>query len=113
VSARYEEIFDIIQVKLVELDRDWRLAGGVYLCGGATKIPGILDLAKTTFTLACFDAKEKRLHIPELSKNKQFLTAIGLYQRYTTYGSMKKSAFSFGFWWSWLTKIGNFFKDLF
>lgn len=34
ITARYEEIFETINEHLIEIDKDGRLAGGVYLYGG-------------------------------------------------------------------------------
>lgn len=113
VSARYAEIFELIQQRLVALDRDGRLAWWVYITWWATKIPWILDLAKKVFTLACFEAKEKRLHVPDLSKNKQFLNCLWLYLWYTTYGASRGGGLGFGLSMGWMNKIWWFFKDLF
>lgn len=52
--ARYEEIFEYIQQHLVHIKRDGRLAGGVYLLGGASQAENLPMLARQVFKLASF-----------------------------------------------------------
>jgi len=111
ITARYEEIFEKIQKKLLELSKDWRLAWWVIVSWWWAKIPWLLELTKDIFKLASFEAKEKKLQISDLSKNKQFINTLGLYSRNQQYGSEAKKGFSLDF--SAFGKIWKFIKDLF
>jgi len=57
----------------------------------------LLELTKDIFKLASFEAKEKKLQISDLSKNKQFINTLGLYSRNQQYGSEAKKGFSLDF----------------
>lgn len=81
MTARYEEIFEIIQEDLVKRQKDGRLPGGVLLTGGATKVDNILVLAKDVFKLATFKAKEQSGSFADVSSHPQLQTLLGLYLR--------------------------------
>ncbi len=51
IEARMEEIFEMVDRKLVEIDRSGLLPAGVVLTGGAAKLPGLVELAKREFRL--------------------------------------------------------------
>lgn len=46
MEARVEEIFNMVNKELKKIERQGLLPGGVVLCGGSAKIPGMVDLAK-------------------------------------------------------------------
>lgn len=51
IEARMDEIFDMVDKKLIEIERSGLLPAGVVLTGGGAKLPGIIDLAKQEFRL--------------------------------------------------------------
>jgi len=51
IQARLEEIFEMVDKKLVEIDRSGLLPAGVVLTGGGAKLPGIIEIAKKEFRL--------------------------------------------------------------
>lgn len=111
IQARYEEIFEKINNKLVKLWKDWRLAWWVFLSWWWSKMNNILSLAKKEFKIAAFDSKDTKLHLWDISKNKQFINTIWAFIRNQQYWNEWS-------WWFWmnfgfLSKIWKFFKDLF
>ncbi len=58
VTARYEQILEKIHDKLMHLDKDGRLAGGIYLTGQGSGRYNIIPLTKQIFKLATFHAKD-------------------------------------------------------
>lgn len=114
--ARYEEIFEYIQGHLIHMKRDGRLAGGVYITWWASKVENLLLLAKNTFKLASFHAKERILKITDVSENLQMTSLLGLYTRTNKYHQPKKKGFGFKGMkmdFSWVGKIWEFLKQLF
>jgi len=110
ISARYEEIFEKINDHLIELERDGRLAGGVFLLWGWAKMPNIDALAKQTFKLATFFAKDHTLQLGEISSNIQMLNVLGAYTRWNKFGTTRGG--KFGLSLDIFNKIGKFIKDL-
>lgn len=51
VEARMQEIFALVDKKLVEINRSGLLPAGVVLTGGGAKLPGLINLAKREFRL--------------------------------------------------------------
>jgi cell division protein FtsA len=114
--ARYEEIFENIQNHLIHIKRDGRLAGGVYLTGWGSKVENLLQLTKNTFRLASFSAKERILRITDTSENPQMISLLWLYTRTNKYHQAKKKGFGIKGMkmdFSWMSKIGDFLKQLF
>ncbi len=112
MEARYEEIFEKINNKLKALWKDGRLAWGVYLAWWWSKVKNLNELAKKIFKLAVFDAKDNKLHITDLSWNKQFTNVLWVYvwnQQYWNDWWFKLSLWLGGLF-GWIIK---FFKDLF
>ncbi|MBU4360324.1 cell division protein FtsA [Candidatus Parcubacteria bacterium] len=50
-QARMQEIFDMVDKKLIEIEKSGTLPAGVILTGGGAKLPGIVELAKKEFLL--------------------------------------------------------------
>lgn len=111
--ARYEEMFELIQRELIKRQRDGRLPGGVFLTGGASKVENMTLLAKDVFKLASFRAKEHTLKVGDLSENHQFLSVLGTYVRSNKYNIAKWRGFGLKFNLGMLTKVRDFFKQLF
>ncbi len=109
ITARYEEIFEKINDELKQIERDGKLAGWVLLVGWGTKMENIKQLAKEIFKLAVFDAKDRHLHIKDVSDNKQFVTIAWLYTRSKKYKT--QTWFNIGI--GRMKNIIQFFKDLF
>lgn len=51
IEARTQEIFSLVDKKLIEINRSGLLPAGVVLTGGGAKLPGIVNLAKKEFRL--------------------------------------------------------------
>jgi cell division protein FtsA len=51
IEARLQEIFEMIDKRLIAIGRSGLLPAGVVLTGGGAKMPGILDVAKKEFRL--------------------------------------------------------------
>ena len=88
MSARLEEIFQIIAQSLEEAGLTDYLRAGVFLCGGTSRVPGIAALAEEIFHLnvtighaSAISGLAKTLDEPE------FATAIGLVK----YGALQQS----------------------
>jgi cell division protein FtsA len=87
MSLRFEEIFQLIAQELESAGLTDYLRAGVILCGGSTRVPGIVSLAENVFQMnvsighACgFSGLTVALDQPE------FAAAIGLVR----YGSLKR-----------------------
>jgi cell division protein FtsA len=79
VSARLDEIFELIDKELVSIDRSGKLPGGVVLTGGGSNLKGITAYAKHKLRLpvraahlAGFSGVSDRISKPE------FATSLGL-----------------------------------
>lgn len=79
IRPRYEELFRLIRKELHRSDWYDTVAGGVVLTGGASQIPGALELAEEVFDLPV------RLGLPhqvqgirEVSRDAASATAVGL-----------------------------------
>ncbi|MBD3330868.1 cell division protein FtsA [Candidatus Peregrinibacteria bacterium] len=51
IEARYHEIFVLVKDELAKIHRDGMLPAGVILTGAASKMPGVIDLARETLNL--------------------------------------------------------------
>ncbi|MCF7812745.1 cell division protein FtsA [Candidatus Gracilibacteria bacterium] len=51
IEARYHEIFMMVRDELAKVGRDGQLPAGAILCGGAVKMPGVIDLARESLQL--------------------------------------------------------------
>lgn len=100
ISARYEEIFNIINEYLIQAGRDGKLAGGVILTWWGAKMRRLDQLAKHIFKLAVFYGKDKVIGNTELSNNIQFVNVLGDYVWSIKYEE--------GQGWSWGIKIAKF-----
>ncbi|MDD3262774.1 MAG: cell division protein FtsA [Candidatus Absconditabacteria bacterium] len=111
INARYEEIFNKINTHLHKLDKEGRLAGGVILIGGGSKIGNIDILAKDIFKLATFYGKDNVLNLGDISSNTLFTNVLGAYLRSNKYTEGRKMSFKLNF--DIIGNIVKFFKDLF
>jgi len=116
VTARYEQILEKIHTKLTHLDKDGRLAGGIYLTGQASHRYRAIDTSKQIFKLATFSGKDTSGSYGDIANNPMYHNCLWLYSRSKKYHNTK-SLFSFRTmqWlgkWLW-ENITWFFKDLF
>ncbi|MFA7284441.1 MAG: cell division protein FtsA [Candidatus Absconditabacterales bacterium] len=112
IGSRYLEIFEKINDRLVAAGKDGRLPGGILLMGGGARMKGADGLAKETFRLATFFAKNKQLHVGELGNHLQFLNTMGLYvysEKYSDVANKFKLSIGFG----WAKDIWKFLKEVF
>lgn len=85
ISARYEQIFEKINLHLKSLEKDGRLPGGVLLIGGGCKMKNVEILSKNTFKLSSFPGRDQVVNFGELSHNLQFVNLLGSYYRSQKY----------------------------
>ncbi len=52
IEARLSEIFELINKEIKSLNKNLELSGGALICGGGSKIPGLVDLAKKELKLS-------------------------------------------------------------
>lgn len=114
ISARYEEIFDKINNKLEEIDKDWRLPWWVILTWWSSKMHGITLAAKNIFKLSSSLAKDKHLNVWEIWNNLQFTNILWVYYWIgkntvmNTWWGMKLKI------WTWRASwVRDFIKDIF
>lgn len=79
MTARYEEIFELVQEDLIKHQKDGRLPAGVVITGGASKVDNLLVLAKDVFKLATFSAKEHSQAFGDASSHPQLVNLLGVY----------------------------------
>ncbi len=111
--ARYEEIFELIQQDLIKRWKDWRLPWWVLLIGGASKVENLLWLAKDVFKLASFVWEERNLDLWDLSHNQHFISLLWNYTWFQKYDMWRSKWFSFNLNFGLVSKVKDFFKQLF
>ncbi len=80
VSARYEELFGLVRAEIRRSGFEDLIAAGIVLTGGASKVPGCLQLAESVFNMPV------RLGVPQnvisgmedVIRNPIYATGIGL-----------------------------------
>ena len=113
INARYEEIFNKINKHLKFLEKEGRLAGGIILIGGGSKITSCDVLAKDIFKLATFYGKDNFLNLGDISENVLFTNVLGAYIRSNKYTEGRKSSFKLNLNFDFVDNVTKFFKDLF
>ncbi|MFC1622475.1 cell division protein FtsA [Patescibacteria group bacterium] len=79
IEARLQEIFNMVDKKLIEIDRSGLLPAGVILTGGGSKLPGIVELAKKEFRLPASLVSLSEINTTiDKTKDLSFTTAVGL-----------------------------------
>ena len=112
ISARYLEIFEKINDMLIDAGRDGRLPGGVLLMWGWARMKWVDILAKDTFKLATFFAKNKQVQIGELGNHLQFLNTVGLYVYSEKYSDVA-NRFKLSIWFGRAKELWKFLKEVF
>jgi cell division protein FtsA len=78
-EARAEEIFEYIDKELQRIRKSRKLPGGVVLCGGTAKLPGIAEYAKEHLQLAARVGKIRGITgLVDTVEDESFTTAVGL-----------------------------------
>jgi cell division protein FtsA len=78
-EARAEEIFEYIDIELQRIRKSRKLPGGVVLCGGTAKLPGIAEYAKEHLQLAARVGKIRGITgLVDTVEDESFTTAVGL-----------------------------------
>jgi len=113
ITARYEEIFEMINEHLIDVDKDGRLAWGVYLYGWWAKLTGVDEIAKNMFKLATFYAKDHTMWLPELGNNLQLINLLGAYHWSEKYHQESKKWLWLWFSMDWAKWVWNFIKEIF
>jgi cell division protein FtsA len=79
INARFQEIFEMVDKKLVEIDKSGLLPAGIVLTGSGAKLPGIIEVAKEEFRLPVHIGETKGVEtVIEKVKDLSFSTALGL-----------------------------------
>jgi cell division protein FtsA len=108
IEARYHEIFMMIRDELSKVGKDGMLPAGVVLCGGAIKMPGVVDLARECLQLPVQIGSPKNIEgIVDRIDDPSFISVIGLLHFGNRYGS-EGSFMNFDF-----KKVFSSFGDLF
>jgi cell division protein FtsA len=91
MSLRLEETFELVEKELMEVDLLELLRGGIVLCGGGARIPGIQQLAERIFRLPCSLGKTCSIAgLKSALDQPEFATAIGLV-KFGSFQQRKKS----------------------
>lgn len=79
VEARYEELFNLAQAELRRSGMEERLAAGIVLTGGASKITGAQELAERIFRVPVRIGKPHNVGgMPDIIHNPIYATSVGL-----------------------------------
>lgn len=79
IEARLAEIFEYVNKELKTIDKDGMLPEGAVICGGGSKIPGTIDLAKKVLRLpAKIGVPNEMGGIVDKISDPSFATATGL-----------------------------------
>ena len=111
IEARYHEIFLMVRDELIKVGRDGMLPAGVILCGGAVKMPGVVELARDVLHLPVQISFPKDIEgIIDRVDDPSFANVVGLLHfanRYGEVGSLFEVSFGkvFG-------TVGQWFKKL-
>jgi|APGre2960657505_1045072.scaffolds.fasta_scaffold02516_5 cell division protein FtsA len=90
MSLRLEEVFQLIEEELSEAGQLDHLRGGVLICGGGAKIPGIHQLAEKVFQLPAAPGRTSSISgLRSALDQPEFATAIGLV-RFGSFQQKKK-----------------------
>lgn len=79
VTARLEELFEVVNKELKKISKDGRLPGGVVLTGGGALLPGIDELAKKCLGLpAHIGIPYNFAGVIDVVSSPRYATAVGL-----------------------------------
>jgi len=120
IEARLQEIFNLVDKKLMEIERSGLLPAGVVLTGGGAKMPGLLELAKKEFRLpASLGVLHGVKTVIEKINDLSYTTAAGLLiwghqfeEQKKNQGGFKIGNLNLSFWQDIWTKVKNWFKNI-
>jgi cell division protein FtsA len=79
IEARLQEIFEMIDKRLMAIDRSGLLPAGIVLTGGGAKLPGLVEVAKKEFRLPASLGYPQNFHTAiDKVNDLTFTTALGL-----------------------------------
>ena len=79
LQARAEELFHFVRSELTRVGMENSLAGGIFLTGGGSRLPELLDVAdKVLGSQACFGLPIGIRHWPESMSDQEWTVAAGL-----------------------------------
>ena len=79
VSARYEELFNLILSELRRSGFEELIAAGVVLTGGASKVPGAVELAESVFKMPVRIGMPQNVHgLLDVREDPSYATGVGL-----------------------------------
>ena len=111
IEARYHEIFLMVRDELSRIGRDGMLPAGAILCGGAVRMPGVLDLARESLNLPVQIGQPTTIEgITDRAADPAFAHVIGLLQFGARYGE-SPSFFDFDLG-RILRSVTDFFRSL-
>lgn len=104
IEARMQEIFDMVDKKLIEIERSGLLPAGVVLTGGGAKLPGLVDLAKREFRLPASLGLPRAINTAiDKVNDLSYTTAIGL----VLWGYQMEGQKHQGFRWPHFGSVGE------
>lgn len=78
-EPRYEELFTLVRAEIRRSGFESLIAAGIVLTGGASMVPGVLDLAENIFKAPVRLGQPERVTgLVDAVKNPQFATSVGL-----------------------------------
>jgi cell division protein FtsA len=93
MALRHEETFELIEAELAKGGLFDYLRAGVFICGGASRVPGVQQLAERVFELPAHIGKANSISgLKSALDQPEFATAIGLVK----YGSFQQKRRSSG-----------------
>jgi len=79
ISARYEELFNLVRHELQRSGFADRIAAGMVLTGGASNVNGVIELAELCFEMPVRQACAQNVSgLSEATANPSFATSVGL-----------------------------------
>ena len=79
ITARYEELFGLVQAELRRSGFEDLIASGIVLTGGASKVEGSLDLAESIFQIPVREGLPQNVGgLADIRENPSYATGVGL-----------------------------------
>ena len=79
IEARYHEIFLMVRDELIKIGRDGMLPAGAVLCGGAVRMPGVVELSREVLGLPVQIGSPKDIEgITDTIDDPSFANVVGL-----------------------------------
>lgn len=79
VTARYEELFALVEAELVRSGFKDLIAAGMVITGGASSVQGVIELAESVFKMPVRLGRPQQIeNIPDLINDPSYATSVGL-----------------------------------